>query len=322
MYLVQANGRAAMKLNVALALALLMVPASVPAAPEIFVYRGAGCTGRDRMESFETLLGRNADGVTEFAEQSDWSHMLTSIDWALGCWAGKKYRLSQSVPMLMQSGTSLEEGAKGAYDQHFEALGRLLVKRGHADAYLRIGWEFNGGWYKWSAAQNPEAFKRYFRRIVTAFRAVPGQKFKIVWNPAQGEQQIAPDKVWPGGDVVDVIALDLYNQSWRPQDKKDLQARWDYLVSQPYGLAWLSTFAKAQGKPVALPEWGTGQRPDGHGGGDDALFIRNMAKWITANDVAYHGYWDYPASDFNGEISTGQQSASADAFRQGFGKSK
>jgi hypothetical protein len=115
MYLVQANGRAAMKLNVALALALLIVPAAAPAAPEIFVYRGAGCTGRDRMESFEKLLGRDADGVTEFAEQSDWSHMLTSIDWAIGCWAGKKYRLSQSVPMLMQSGTSLEEGAEGLW---------------------------------------------------------------------------------------------------------------------------------------------------------------------------------------------------------------
>ncbi|MGL5838584.1 MAG: glycoside hydrolase family 26 protein [Sphingorhabdus sp.] len=311
-----------MRPAIVMALALLFMPTAAMAEPETFVYRGAGCTGRDRMQSFETLLGRKADGVTEFAEQADWAHMLTSIDWALGCWEGKEYRLSQSVPMLMESGTSLEEGAKGSYDRHFVALGRLLVKRGHADAYLRIGWEFNGGWYKWSAAQNPEAFKRYFRRIVTAFRSVPGQKFKIVWNPAQGEQRIAPDKVWPGADAVDVVALDLYNQSWRPQDKQDAQARWDYLVSQPYGLAWLRAFAKEQGKPIALPEWGTGKRPDGHGGGDDAIFIANMAAWIKANNVVYHGYWDYPASDFDGEISTGRQPASAKAFREGFGSNR
>lgn len=311
-----------MRFRLALVVASLLMPVAATAAPEAFVYRGAGCTGRDRMASFEALLGRKADGVIEFSEQSDWAHMLTSINWALGCWDGKGYRLSQSVPMLMQSGTSLEEGAKGAYDEHFVRLGRLLVAKGHANAYLRIGWEFNGAWYKWAAAKNPEAFKRYFRRIVAAFRSVPGQKFRIVWNPAQGQQQIAPDKVWPGGDVVDVVALDLYNQSWRPQDAKDAQARWDYLVSQPYGLAWLRKFAREHRKPIALPEWGTGKRPDGHGGGDDALFMRNMAAWIAANNVVFHGYWDYPASDFNGEISTGKQPASAAAFRQGFGRTK
>ncbi len=305
--------------SLAIALAFLLMPIGAQAEPEVFVYRGAGCTGRDRMASFETLLGRKADGVTEFAEQSDWAHMLSSIDWALGCWEGKGYRLAQSVPMLMQSGTSLEQGASGAYDHQFVALGKLLVRRGHADAYLRIGWEFNGGWYNWAAAKNPDAFKRYFRRIVAAMRRVPGQQFVIVWNPAQGEQQIAPDRIWPGDDVVDVIALDLYNQSWRPQDRGDAQARWDYLVNQPYGLAWLRTFARQHNKPIALPEWGTGKRPDGHGAGDDALFIRNMAKWIRENDVVYHGYWDYPAADFNGELSTGTQPASAEAFEDGFG---
>lgn len=287
---------------------------------EVFVYRGAGCTGRDRMQSFETLLGRRADGITEFTEQTDWAHMISSVNWALGCWAGKPYRLSQSVPMLMLKGTSLKQGAAGAYDRHFAALGKLLVAKGYPDAYLRIGWEFNGGWYPWAAAKDPEGFKAYFRRIVTAFRSVPGQRFRIVWNPAQGQQQISPDKVYPGDDVVDVIALDLYNQSWRPQDAKDPKARWNNLLSQPYGLAWLREFASRHGKPIALPEWGTGTRPDGHGYGDDPLFMRNMAAWIAANNVIYHTYWDYDAGDFNGEISTGRQPRAAAAFRTAFGK--
>jgi len=306
----------------AVALLLLLPAASETAAAreaQVFVYRGAGCTGAGRMAAFEKMLGRPADGVTEFTELTDWSHMLSSVNWALGCWAGKPYRLSQSVPMLMGngSGTTLEKGAAGEYDEHFVALGKLLVAKGYPDAYLRIGWEFNGGWYPWAAEKNPEAFKAYFRRIVKAFRSVPGQKFRIVWNPAQGWLHIPADKAYPGDDVVDIVALDLYNQSWNPADK-DPQVRWRNLVSQPYGLNWLRDFAAKHHKPIALPEWATGTRPDGHGYGDDPLFIDNMAAWIKANDVVYHTYWDYNAGDFNGELSSGRMPLSEAAFRRDF----
>lgn len=308
-----------------LAMLLLALPAAAaPAAPatQVFVYRGAGCTGSDRMASFETLLGRKADGVAEFTENTDWAHMLTSVNWALGCWQGKGYKLSQAVPMLMAKGQTLREGADGQFDQEFVKLGKLLVAKGHPDAYLRIGWEFNGGWYSWAAAKDPKAFVSYFRRIVAAFRSVPGQKFRIVWNPAQGEQQIAPDKVYPGDDVVDIVALDFYNQSWgRPQDR-DPAERWRNVLKQGYGLDWLAAFAARHKKPIALPEWGTGTRPDGHGWGDDPLFVRNMAAWIKAHDVVYHAYWDYDAGDYNAEISTGRQPQSAAAFKENFGQSR
>lgn len=297
-------------------------PAAAKTA-QVYTYRGAGCTGAGRMAPFEAMLGRKADGITEFTELEDWAHMLSSVNWALGCWAGRKYRLSQSVPMLMgnTSGTTLQQGAAGAYDAHFVALGKLLVAKGYPDAYLRIGWEFNGGWYPWAAARDPEAFKTYFRRIVRAFRSVPGQRFRIVWNPAQGQQQIAPDKAYPGDDVVDVIALDFYNQSWGAMPK-DPQARFRALASQPYGLDWLKDFAARHRKPMALPEWGTGTRPDGHGYGDDPVFIKNVAAWIKANNVAYHTYWDYNAGDYNAELSSGKRPLSAAAFREAFGRGK
>lgn len=310
--------------RLALCTSILTACSSSSAQPQqpakVYVYRGAGCTGAGRMASFETLIGRPADGITEFSEQSDWAHMRSSINWALGCWAGKPYRLQQSVPMLMLTGTTLKDGAAGAYDQEFVALGKLLVSKGYPDAYLRIGWEFNGNWYPWAAAKDPENFKAYFRRIVQAFRSVPGQRFQIVWNPAMGQQQISPERVYPGDDVVDVIGLDLYNQSWRPQDATDPEARWRNLVTMPFGLDWLRTFAGAHGKPIAFPEWATGTRPDGHGWGDDPLFIRNMAAWIAANNVIYHNYWDYNAGDFNGEISTGRMPNAAAAFKEAFGR--
>ena len=147
---------------------------------------------------------------------------------------------------------------------------------------------------------------------------MPGEHFKFVWNPTLGVQQIAPDQLYPGNDVVDLIGEDVYNQSWRPQDT-DPASRWAYLRSQPYGLDWAAAFARQHGKSIILPEWGTGTRPDGHGGGDDPLFIANMAAWIKANHVILQDYWDYDASDFDGQISTGTQPLSAAAYASAFG---
>ena len=286
---------------------------------DLFVYRGGGCSGRDKLPPFITMLGREPEGIIDFAQTDTWPGMLGSVRWAENCWKGKPYKLAQSVPMLLSQGTTLAEGAAGAYDRHFEEFGRILVAGGNGDAYLRIGWEFNGDWYPWAAAKDPEAFKVYFKRIATIFRRTPGSHFKIVWNPAQGKQQIAPDTVYPGDDAVDIIALDLYNRSWRAGDKADPEVRWRHHVDEPYGLDWLRTFAAQHSKPIALPEWGTGTSPDGQGMGDDPVFITRMGAWIAANNVAFTGYWDYPAPDFNAEISGGKAPKSAKAFRAIFG---
>lgn len=295
-------------------------PLIARAAPaELFVYRGGGCTGLDRMPGFVEMAGRQPDGIIAFTERTSWQNMLNSVTWSANCWAKTPYRTAQAVPLLLDKGTSLAEGASGAYDRHFERLARLLVAKGRADAYLRIGWEFNGDWYAWSAAKDPEAFVRYFRRVVGIFRSVPGQKFRIVWNPARGKHKIAPDEVYPGDDVVDVIGLDLYNSSWRKEDAADPETRWRNHLVQPYGLNWLRDFAARHGKPIALPEWGTGRSPNGQGMGDDPIFITRIGEWIKANNVVFHGYWDYAAPDFNAEISGGRQPLSAKAFRAAFG---
>jgi len=305
-------------------LGLALVSACAPSQASsgaLFVYRGGGCTGRDRLPAFVAMAGREPDGVVAFTERTSWQNMLNSVTWSSNCWAGTNYRVSQAVPMLLDRGTTLREGANGAYDQHFARLGRLLVAKGRANAYLRIGWEFNGDWYAWSAEKDPEAFVQYFRRLVKVFRAVPGQKFQIVWNPARGQHKIAPDRVYPGDDVVDVIGLDIYNTSWRKEDV-DPEVRWRNAANQPYSLSWLRDFAAQHNKPIALPEWGTGTSPNRQGQGDDPVFIRHMAAWIAANNVVYHAYWDYAAPDYNAELSGGRQPRSAAAFREAFGPAR
>lgn len=295
---------------------LLAAPAS--AAPLLFVYEGAGCTGAQKVPRFEAFLNRRLDGVTDFVPLPNWDGMMGWTRWSLGCWPAR-YRLSLSVPMLTSDGsTTLAQGAAGAYDGHFRDFGRLLVSRGRADAFLRIGEEFNGDWYPWSANKDPAAFRAYFRRIVTALRSVPGARFKIVWNPTLGASKVSPDDAWPGDDVVDVIGLDAYNASWIPRDVDDPEARWGDRLTADYGLNWAADFSARHHKPLAFPEWGTGVRPDGHGFGDDPLFIRNMAAWMMAHDVVYQGYWDYPASDFDAEITTGKYPKAAQALKKAF----
>lgn len=97
-------------------------------------------------------------------------------------------------------------------------------------------------------------------------------------------------------------------------------SRWQQYLNRPYGLLWLSTFAKDHHKPIALPEWGTGFNAKGEGGGDDPEFIRHMGEWIAANNVAFHGYWNYQAKDFKASLTVGQYPKSEEAFRETFVK--
>ena len=114
---------------------------------------------------------------------------------------------------------TLAQGATGAYNSYFVTLAQTLVAGGQANAYLRLGWEFDGSWMAW-AATTPGAeasFASYFQQIVTAMRSVPGEQFRFVWNPDAGaftQSGYSVAAAYPGNAYVDVIGLDAYDQSW------------------------------------------------------------------------------------------------------------
>jgi hypothetical protein len=292
------------------------------AGADLAVYKGAGCDGAKRLPAFETWIGRRVDRVVDFLDARSWAAMISSAKWIAQCWQKQGNKLALSVPMLTKDkSATLADGARGDLDHHFREVGRILVALGHADSILRIGWEFNGGWYPWAAATDPESFVAFWRRIVTTMRSVPGSQFRFDWNPTIGMVKINPERVYPGDDVVDIIGLDVYNQSWHPR-RGNPAVRWDEKVNGAYGLKWHRDFAKAHDKPRSFPEWGTGTRKDGHGFGDDPAFVKNMHEWIAADDVVYHGYWDYRAPDFNAELSTGQFPEAAAQFQALFAKGR
>lgn len=306
----------------ALASQLPMHPAATAAGEpkaQLATYLGAGCTGRDRLPQFEQWLGRKPDLLVDFLAASSWPDMLSTAQWAGGCWRDWGGRVVISVPMLPRDGTStLAAGARGDFDGHIRTLATSLAERGHGHAVIRPGWEFNATWFPWSAVPDPQAFVAYWRRLVSVMRSVPGTQFRFDWCPVLGLGVASPEAAYPGDDVVDFIGADVYNVDWFPPGTTAAQ-RWLALRDAPFGLQWHRQFAAARRKPMSYPEWGTGTRPDGHGGGDDAVFMQGMVAWIRSNAVAYHGYWDYPAPDFNARLSDGSQPAAAAVYLAAYG---
>jgi len=291
--------------------------AATSSGAKLGVYQGNGCDGLNGLANFASWFGRQPDFVLDFFASTSWTEMLNDASWAVGCWNRQNKTVVFSVPMLPQDGSTLAQGASGRFDDKFRALAKMLVSKGHGKAIIRLGWEFNGGWYAWAAKKDPSNWVKYWQRIVTVMRAEPGSSFRFDWCSAQGYQQIPASNVYPGDAYVDIIGRDNYNQTWL-EGAATPQKRWNNLLTEQYGMNWVRDFAAQHNKPMSFPEWGTGTRPDGHGGGDDAYFISQMAQWIRSNDVEYHGYWDYSAPDYDAKISGNYQPKAAAAYLSAF----
>ena len=279
------------------------------------------------MASFAQETGTSPTVATDYLPgNAGWSGMDGSggsLNWLLVPWEGSDYTLSLGVPMFPTGvGASLATGATGAYDSYFTTLAQTLVAAGQADAYLRLGWEFDGSWTAWYAG-TPSAeasFATYFQQIVTAMRSVSGEHFRFVWNPDAGaftESGYSVAAAYPGNDYVDVIGLDAYDQSWAtPQTPTNAWSS----TTLP-SLTAAQQFASANGKPLAFTEWGVTIRADGHGLGDDPYYVNHMVSWMESpsNDVIFESYFDDESGGVNATITGGSFPESLAAFTADLG---
>jgi hypothetical protein len=291
----------------------------------------AGAANPAGIASFDAATGTHSQIASEYLpSNTGWSGMDGSggsLSWMTNAWLGKGYTISLGVPIIPtnSSGTavgSLATGATGAYNSYFVTLAQTLVAGGQATDYLRLGWEFDGNWYPSWDAQTPalEAdFAAYFDQIVTAMRSVAGEKFQFVWNPdvaafTQSGYNVA--LAYPGNAYVNDIGLDAYDESWL----SPLTATNAWNETTLPALTTARAFAAAQGKPLAICEWGIAFLSNGHGLGDDPLYVNNFAAWMknTANDVAYESYFNYDGT--SDSILTGPSTPnSLAAFKADFG---
>ncbi len=278
------------------------------------VYRGGLNVAGAR--AFESWLGRDIGYAMDFLPGTNWSQLEDPSEWVRR-WSFSGYRIIFSVPIIPDSGGTLAEGAAGHYNDHFRKIAQILVAHHKAHARLRLGWEFNGDWFRWSAQQHPRQFAVYWTRIVRTMRSVPNAHFRFDWSPSAGVAPAATANAYPGDRYVDYIGLSSYDQSWIA-DYRDPVARWQDFLNRPIGLKWQRQFASAHGKPMTYPEWGLAARSDGHGGGDDPYFIQQMAQWIRNNDVAYASYFEADVGDGSHRLMNGQFPNAATRFKQLF----
>ena len=145
----------------------------------------------------------------------------------------------------------------------------------------------------------------YWQQIVDTMRGVPGAAFRFEWNPTRGGY-VDLASYYPGDAYVDIVGMDVYDTEWATYP--GAAAEFAAMETQPYGLDWLATFSAQHDKPMAFPEWGLGWGPSAPGsgpitasnsevsGGDDPVFVNDMAAWISSHNVIEATFWDYGTS--------------------------
>jgi len=316
-----ALARASVRLACSGVMAFLM--STSHAAPQLGAYRWDAPNGPANVDGFSQWLGRPIDFATAFEASDSWDN-IDGADWQLSPWSQwvrqqNGRNLSLAIPLLPSTGGTLDACSAGQYDQYWTNLANNLAYYGLHWAYLRLGWEMDGGWYPWAASPGSGKEASYagcFRRVVQVMRQTqPANQWKFVWNPTTAWWYASYlDAVWPGDAYVDIVGIDLYDQSWvtgtYPYPANcdatcmlaSQQTAWnDYA----WKLTTLRDFGIAHAKPMAIPEWGVALRPDGHGGGDNTYFVQQMSDFIAnpANNVVFHSYFDVSAVDIDGRLT-------------------
>jgi hypothetical protein len=89
---------------------------------------------------------------------------------------------------------------------------------------LRIYWEFDGTWFRWSATG--QKFIDMWRRTVRLFQEEGATNVGFVWSPAWRDDNASTGPSYPGDSQVDWIGVSTYN--WNNPDA------W----CSPFGSGW------------------------------------------------------------------------------------
>lgn len=308
------------------------------AAPKIGVFpQSNDGSGKTKADQWEAWVGRDVDYILQFYAGNTWGHIDgttagAGLDWWSNQWVNYpqeyKDKLVIAIPILPTTdvlpapsgdnlpddGSSLQTGATGAYNQRWINCATKLVARGMGNATLRLGWEFNGGWYTWNTKQGRiQYFDNYWIHIVNSMRSVPGANFKFCWNPTVGDEGIGDPTVgWPGAAYVDYIGLDIYDtySGYDTEGYPSALPAWQvtsirnnaWLSKKEWGnyhLDWWTAKSNTYGVPLCFPEWGlddpTPESQAGHGGKDNPVFLQKFKAYVESptRNVAWHAYFDW-----------------------------
>ncbi len=143
-----------------------------------------------------------------------------------GCMPMLTWMTVDQTPSPTPAGLANAEVAGGSQDAYLMACAQALVEL-RAPVYLRFNPEMNGMWSPWAAGRSTvtgavntaESYVAMWRHVRGIFDAAGADQVRWVWSPNivySGSPSLA--HLYPGDDVVDVLAMDGYNDlahSWR-----------------------------------------------------------------------------------------------------------
>lgn len=262
---------------------------------------------------FGDWRGRALDAVVSYANYDSLSAFVGS-EYTISVYSGFAGRLAYSVPLGFKNrAASLASIGWGEIDYAYRDLAGLLVKHGHGDAIIRLGWEFQLSEWPWyTTASTAGDFRNAYRRVVSVMRGVaPNLKFDFCLNVCSGlngsGDRLAPlNLAYPGDDVVDLVGADIYDW-W-----ETTPAQWNNALrgARGPGLADIADFARAHGKGVSIGEWGLAQSTSSNnytGRGDDPTFIDRMWEFMQNNSdvLALECYFNEPNSYLRSSLTDG-----------------
>ncbi len=255
---------------------------------ELFVQSDT-CAG---LTVFENWLG-NPTGTVGNSIYLPWGDSISQLQTYLaGGMCGVAGRpLEVSVSLSDSAGNILA----GRDDAYFRNLGTALSVE-LPNAIVRIGWEFNGNWYKWGistyknhAAWAPAQYASVFQHVVTLIRSVSGTSgLKFDWSIGLCQGCANPEPAYPGDSYIDIISEDFYDN----YSAATPEAAWSYYTTCSYCLNWQVSFAALHHKLLGFGEWGVG-----YGGGNlndsqGAHVLTQTVTWMNAHGYLYFDYWN------------------------------
>jgi hypothetical protein len=251
--------------------------------------------------------------------------------------------------------------ASGAYDGAIQGMVQAWAAQGFTTQYWRPGWEMNvpsmpsyAGADSQTQADWVSAFQHISGVLHQAGQA-NGVNTQVVWSPSATNYDTLGvlKSLYPGNGSVDIIGADVYAdmypynpfydwgkndgtidgslQQWMADPANRLHY-WTYPAATPsaldgsgghnMSLQTMLDFAKAQGKPFAIPETGAGSSNGGHDVADEAAFPGWLAQTLAASgaNIAFVNLWDANAGgNFDFSSASANKPGEAAAWAKSFG---
>ena len=260
--------------------------------PEINGYSNAAA---DATSAFGTWRNTPVEVAVAWPDRRSWAN-FTRPNAFYANWAKQKYAKVFALPLFPANiGDTITGCIAGEYNSYWRTFARTMKNSGLAaeGSIIRLGWEMNLH-TDWGT---PTQFAACWRNIVSTVKAIaPGLRWD--WNVNRGTSAGMPGDgvldAYPGDAYVNIVGVDSYD-AWPPAN---ISGGWQQQLNGRYGLNYWLSFAKDHGKKLSVPEWGIASNVnvawDGHVGGDDPSYIKDMYDFFAANsaDIAFESYFN------------------------------